>query len=320
MDDRLITKEHIKIQKGKNFLPSEWFHSSNFSKIQPSKKVVVFDLDETLGSFADLYILWCGIRQTWYDCDNFYELLELYPEFLRYGILTILEYLYHCKMKKTCEKIFVYTNNQCSVTWVKMICNAIEKRIRNMYPESNTSLFDQYICAFKINNKPIEPCRTSHKKRLDDFFRCTMISHKADICFIDDVEYPYMKGSMVYYICPRAYIHTLNTKTIVKRILSAKWIPSKYSLLHTEDYWRNWFIINKRRMVRRGNPDITIDLQISKKMIYHLSEFLHYDKRNKQPDSPIKMKNHKLKRSHKKGQKKKNKSIRQKNHISVSVD
>ena len=97
MDDRLITKEHIKIQKGKNFLPSEWFHSPNFSKIQRSTKVVVFDLDETLGSFADLYILWGGIKQTWSDCDTFYELLELYPEFLRYGILTILEYCINVK-------------------------------------------------------------------------------------------------------------------------------------------------------------------------------------------------------------------------------
>ena len=294
MNTRIVSKEDVKIIKGKQYLP--WFHntSSLNHKVSLNKssnvpqKVIVLDLDETLGSFADLYILWCGIRQIWPSCNDLSVLLELYPEFLRYGILTIMEYLYNSKINGLCDKILVYTNNQCSVKWVKYICNYIEAKVRERFPFQTLALFDQHICAFQINNKPIETCRTSHHKRLDDFFRCSKISENADICFIDDTEFPYMKGSAVYYICPRAYIHTLRTKDIVRRMIHSTWaskMSSQYKLLNSEDYWRNWFLIHRRRKIRRGNADVTIDLQISQKIIYHLTEFLEFQHKSA-PRSP----------------------------------
>lgn len=278
MDDRILTKNDIKIIKGKKYLPREWFAEKSSISYVKGQKVVVFDLDETLGSFADLYILWRGVKKVWNKFDNFTNLLDLYPEFLRYGILTILEYLYYCKTKNICDKIFLYTNNQCSVSWVKLICSYIEEKIRDKFPNSNHILFDQFICAFKINNKIVEPLRTSHKKSLEDFFQCTRLSTNADICYVDDIEYPSMKGSTVYYICPRIYVHNLNTKTIIQRIVNTDW-QEYNSLLQSKEFWNSWFIINKRKMFRRGNSDITIDLQISKKMIHHLSEFLNFEQK-----------------------------------------
>ena len=288
MNVKLLSKNDIQINKGKRFVP--WTQNQNDKPSHMNQKVVVFDLDETLGSFADLYILWCGVCQIWPTCDQFDLLLDAYPEFFRHGILTILEYLYDCKQKGVCQKILVYTNNQCSVTWVKHICNYIESRVYRIYFEQyppdktpSVKLFDQHICAFKINNKPVEICRTSHQKRLDDFFRCTMISENADICFIDDVEYPYMKGSAVYYICPRAYLHSLSTREIIRRMLKLTWnLNPEHSILLSKSYWQNWFYIHRRRMIRKGVIDLSIDLQISQKMIYHLSEFLHCKTSNTQ--------------------------------------
>ena len=279
MDDKLLSKDDIKIIKGRRFLPNEWFNDKEKNSSN-NPKVVVFDLDETLGSFADLYILWRGVKKVWSNFEDFSRLFDLYPEFLRYGILTILEYLYFCKTKHICNKIFVYTNNQCSVTWVKHVCSYIENKVKDRFQNNSLQLFDQYICAFKINNKHIETDRTTHKKTLDDLFCCTKISNNADICFVDDVEYPSMKGSAVYYICPRVYIHSLSTRTIINRVINANW---KYNnmLLQSKEFWNSWFLINKKRMTRRGNPDISIDLQVSKKMIHHLSEFLHYERKKK---------------------------------------
>lgn len=288
MNTKLLSKNDIQISKGARFVP--WTQTVKDDTTHMNQKVVVFDLDETLGSFADLYILWCGVCQIWPSCNHFDLLLDTYPEFFRYGMLTILEYLYDCKRKGICQKIFVYTNNQCSVTWVKRICNYIESHIQRICdnPDESVKLFDQHICAFKINNKPVELCRTTHQKCLDDFFRCSMISENADICFIDDVEYPFMKGSAVYYICPRAYIHPLSTKEIIRRMLKSTWVPSpqerpEYSILLSKSYWQNWFYIHRRRMIRKGFIDLSIDLQISQKMIYHLSEFLHSKTWNTQP-------------------------------------
>lgn len=301
MSNRIICKDDLKIYKGKQYLP--WCKTDTIILEKP-KKVIVFDLDETLGSFADLYILWCGIRQIWPDCNKFSELLDLYPEFLRYGILTILEYLYDAKLKKKCHKIFVYTNNQCSSQWVCQIADYLQDKVTKRYKKYRVKLFDQKICAFKINNKTIEECRCSHQKRVDDLLRCTMISENADICFIDDVEYPYMKSSKVYYICPRAYIHQLNTVQIIKRVLNASWIPQteKYEILLSSDYWYNWFNIHKRRMIRRGIADLTIDLQISQKMIYHIQEFLNFQPLSPKYNKKSKRKTMKIKKHTRKNQ------------------
>lgn len=277
---RLVTKDDVQIYKGKYYLP--WFKKDEVIHFSTPKKVVVLDLDETLGSFADLYIIWCGIQHAWPSCNYFEELLEAYPEFLRYGILTILEYLYQKKRKKECYKLFIYTNNQCSSSWVHMITNYLEKKVIPLEKRHKHKLFDKIICAFKINNKTIEPGRTGHSKKIDDFLRCSLVSESADICFIDDAHYPAMKGAKVYYICPRPYVHALSTQTIITRLLSLKWM--KRGLLTTKHFWKDWFYINNKKYVRHGKSDIEMDLQISQKIIYHLQEFMMFGM-SKQIDS-----------------------------------
>lgn len=279
---KIISKDDIHIFKGKYYLP--WFKTTVDEKTQQSlqKKVIVFDLDETLGSFADLYIIWCGIRQIWPDCkdEDFYELLNMYPEFLRYGIVIILEYLYNSKINNMCNKIFIYTNNQCSSKWVDLICNYLQTKVKANFPKStcHLNLFDHTICAFKINKKQVNPLRSTHHKTMDDLISCTKLSEHADVCFIDDVDYPLMKNRKVYYIRPRAYIHPLNTQQIIQRILdNGNLIPKTLNLelLRTKEYWYNWFRLKKRGRSRVSN-DVAIDIQISQKLICHLTEFLHF--------------------------------------------
>lgn len=277
MNTRVLSKDDVKLFKGKYYLP--WFTkpSDDYVHFKIPEKIIVFDMDETLGSFADLYIIWKGIHQVCPDCRHFYELLDLFPEFLRYGILTILEYLYDCKLRKLCHKMFIYTNNQCSTKWVHLISDYLEHKVKQSHLKpSKKKLFDKIICAFKINNKTIEECRSSHQKKMDDFLKCSMIADNADICFIDDVEYPLMKSSKVYYICPRAYTHHLKTTEIIKRVIWAKWLPLYNPILASEEYWVNWFLIHRRRMVRKGNSDIYLDLQVSQKIMCHLRDFLNF--------------------------------------------
>jgi hypothetical protein len=273
---RLITKDHVKIFKGKYYLP--WFQKQEVVHFKVPNKVVVFDLDETLGSFADLYIIWCGIKHALPSCSTFNELCDIFPEFLRYGILTILEYLYDKKNKKECHQIFIYTNNQCSADWVGLISKYLEKKVKSTSKHVKYPLFDKMICAFKINNKQVEPYRTGHTKKMDDFIRCSLVSENADICFLDDVEYPAMKSTKVYYICPRPYIHTLSTYTIIKRITQIPWIPK--GILSNESFWRDWFELHNHKFSRRphGKCDIELDLQVSQKIIYHLRDFMMFGK------------------------------------------
>lgn len=86
MDDTQILQIHI----GKHF---------RRPRNKKCVKSIVFDLDETIGSFADLNTLWLGLQQIHEPISAaelqpyFNDILDLYPEFLRYGILSIFEYL-----------------------------------------------------------------------------------------------------------------------------------------------------------------------------------------------------------------------------------
>ena len=102
------TEKEIQIYKG-NF-----FSVHNYRK---SPIVIAFDLDETLGSFTDLEILWKTILSFQKNKPiDFNKLLDLYPEFLRYGILLILEFIYNKKKKGLCDRVYIYTTDQPSGT------------------------------------------------------------------------------------------------------------------------------------------------------------------------------------------------------------
>ena len=69
-------------------------YSSGYIKSKPTnRKVIVLDLDETIGSFGELYILWNNVISDKTQ-SQFNALLDLYPEFLRYGILKIIDYFF----------------------------------------------------------------------------------------------------------------------------------------------------------------------------------------------------------------------------------
>ena len=68
-----------------------------------SSKIVVFDVDETLGYFVEFGIFWSSIiaykihQKINYELtqDDFNKILDLYPEFIRPNIISILNYLKH---------------------------------------------------------------------------------------------------------------------------------------------------------------------------------------------------------------------------------
>ena len=68
----------------------------NHKRKHIKKKVIVFDLDETIGNFSHLQTI-CKCLSQWLGRDLFQDefnsLLDLFPEFFRPGIFTILDFL-----------------------------------------------------------------------------------------------------------------------------------------------------------------------------------------------------------------------------------
>jgi len=250
---------------------------------KPYSKVVVFDMDETLGSFIDLEILWSGIFLFQPDTNlDFNSLLDLYPEFLRFGILPILEYLYSKKNRGQCSGIYMYTNNQCSPSWADRIAAYLHKKIGGSMP-----LFDKIIHAFKINNKVVEFDRSTHEKTHTDFIRCTLLPKNTEICFIDNTYYGSMVQNRIYYIKPKAYVHPLNSNEIINRFMGSSLMkkicpsPNQYPIFH--GFMKNEFI-RKGGVPERSSAfpteKVEIDILVAQKMMYHIKEFFYFTQRN----------------------------------------
>jgi len=266
----------IHIYKGKAFIMSYIKKNKELSK-----KVITFDLDETLGSFGELYILWKAISDYYQMVEQFHDmsiifhkLMDLYPEFLRHGILNILGYLYNKKLSGECSKVFLYTNNNCygseNSKWLSFLIGYIHNKICYQ----NTVLFDKIICAFKINNQVMEPMRTTHNKTYSDFIRCSLLPKSAEVCFIDNTYYEKMLNDRVYYIQPRSYYHMLSKEVILGRLEKQWKSPAlDYSFI------RNKF--SKYSLGSRKPTKVSVDIMISQKIMYHLKEFFLLSTRGK---------------------------------------
>ena len=166
-----------------------------------NSKIVVFDLDETLGYFTELGMFWDALKAYIHktnativiDQTLFNNILDLYPEFLRPTIIDILNYLKKKKIRNHCDKLMIYTNNQGPVEWAKYITSYFNNKL-------NYVMFDQIIAAFKVRGKRVEVCRTTHKKTHSDFIKCTKLPEDTQICFLDDVFHPDMSNERIYYI------------------------------------------------------------------------------------------------------------------------
>lgn len=165
--------------------------------------VVVFDLDETLGSFVQLgaikSILEAYNRQKMTD-EEFHKLIDTNQDFIRPGIIDILKYVTDKRKKGYCDSVMIYTNNQGPPEWAESIADYFTKRI-------GVRVFDKIIAAFKVNGRRVEPGRTSHDKSYSDFLRCTRLPPDTEVCFIDDVEHPHMEHGNVYYVNLKPYDH-----------------------------------------------------------------------------------------------------------------
>ena len=218
------------------------------------QKIVVFDVDETLGYFSKLGKIWKMIESKNQTQDTFDTLLDLFPEFVRPHMLTILKYLKRQKTDFICNKVMIYTNNQSPTEkWIQYIKIYFENKLK--YP-----LFDKIIGAFKINGKKVELGRTSHKKSYTDLITCAKLPVNTQICFVDDTYYPEMDVSNVVYVkVKQPYIYDLSNEVIMKRLK----IKDKDALLFT--------------YIEKDKKEFELDKIISKKIMLCLQNFLTKD-------------------------------------------
>uniref|UniRef100_A0A6C0DTY5 Uncharacterized protein n=1 Tax=viral metagenome TaxID=1070528 RepID=A0A6C0DTY5_9ZZZZ len=240
-------------------------------------KIVVFDLDETLGYFVELSIFWESLNsyikneKINYELDqnDFNEVLDLFEEFIRPNIISVLNYLKYKKQTKVCNSVLIYTNNQGTKDWALRIQKFFEIKI-------NFPLFDQIIGAFKINGKKYELCRTTHEKTIHDLLKCSKLPANTEVCFLDDVLYPEMSGKNIYYIKVNPYTYNIPFDTMIQRFLTSeigkKIITDKKNFT---SYMSTYMSQYAYTYVKKSADEYEIDKIITKKTMFHLQTFFN---------------------------------------------
>lgn len=253
-------------------------------------KVVVFDLDETLGYFTEFGVVWSSIKEfliLFKKIKNvdaimsqsfFNNCLELYPEFIRPNILPILNYLKHKRESNECNGVMIYTNNQGPDDWSELIKTYFEQKIS--YP-----LFERVIGAFKKGGKRFELNRTTHKKTFDDFIFCARLPRNIEVCFVDDMVHPHMVEENVYYININQYKYNLPLKELFTRLLKSK---CRKEIIKNNEDLKNYLTIVDNISIdytEKNLKEYELDKIISKKTMFYLQTFFNNNWRENNTDT-----------------------------------
>ncbi len=241
-------------------------------------KVIVFDLDETLGYFQDFGILWNSLRIKYsevvtFDNNLFNSLLNLYPELLRPNIKNILEMIVKNQTKSgVCSfLLMIYTNNNGGKEWVNLITKYFESKVVGLH-------FNKIITAFKINDQIIEPTRTGYEKKYSDFLRTTKLPKKTKICFIDDVFHPQMENNNIVYLHIKPYTYDLGVSIFMSRLKKHKIFGRKNYIsentLELLNINLDYKYTNEIKFEKKSNLEQKVDLIVSKQLQCFLQEFI----------------------------------------------
>ena len=207
------------------------FMNGGANKDSNGNKIVVFDLDETIGHFSQLGVFYeCLERHFGREIPKDYlkELLKLYPEYFRPNIMNIFKYLKQAKRNGKCHNVMIFTNNQGPNSWTDGIKDYIHDKIKY-------NLFDQVIRAFKISGQQVEIGRTSHDKTVKDLLRCTKLPENTEIFFLDDQFHPKMENDNVMYFHLKPYAYEFNHREMIERYMDSKIGKTKLKDNNTND-------------------------------------------------------------------------------------
>lgn len=142
------------------------------------KKCIIFDLDETLGYFTQIYIITLRF-QSLYDIKlrytDYHHLFNEFENIFRPGIFVLLAYLNALK-KKYPIKIILYTNTTMCDTFINHIITYINNKIH-----SKKNIFNNIITL-------TSSCRKYLTKQFTDLHKCISYLATGYVFLIIDNE------------------------------------------------------------------------------------------------------------------------------------
>lgn len=232
------------------------------------KKIVVFDLDGTLGYFSQLSILVKGIERymgmgSEVNQELFNRILDEYSNCLRPDICNIFNYLKERKQKRMIDRICIYTNNKGPKSWTTKIKGYIEHKCPGL-------IFDNVICSFMTNGEVIEELRTTNTKTYSDLVNCVRMPNNTQVCFIDDQIHKYMEHENVFYIHVTPYIYSYPMKDIVNNSYNFLYGVNRH--LYSR-YINDIFKKSNYKHYEKKEGERDIDIIVSKQILNLIKDF-----------------------------------------------
>jgi len=243
---------------------------------------IVFDMDETLGSFSQLYRFWnltkIYLNKPTLENNYFYTIIDLFPLFLRPNILFLLELIKKKKITKVCDYVMIYTNNNGPNEWANLIKSYFHYKL-------DYELFDKIIRAFKIHGKHIELCRSSHEKSFKDLINCTQLPINTKVCFLDDQQHNEMHHKNVVYINIEPYHYNIKYEIMASKFYNKfsnifeNEINDFVNYIHLNTSNHNLNSLNKSKIQK--NIDLLLTYEIIKQIKIFFKSNKHKTQRNK---------------------------------------
>ena len=165
-------------------------------------KIIVFDLDETIGYFEQLICIMNHTKKT--TKNEIFELIDLMPECFRTNLFEIFYFIVRLKIETKIKCVILYSNNNNDL-FIDYILSYIHEKL-------NYKLFD---LSISFNHK-----LRKKTKNINDLILCSdgLLNNDSSICFIDDKEHEEMKHAKLYYINCEPYKYAIPSTIIYQRL------------------------------------------------------------------------------------------------------
>jgi hypothetical protein len=161
-------------------------------------KIIVFDLDQTLGFFDQIVYI---INQT--RLEIYAPLFDIFPEIFRPQLFELLHSLALLKKSNRIKGIVLYSNNR-NADFVHQVIQYIHKKV-------GCALFEPVLTYHSAE-------RTTREKSYQDLCACIQDGPTHLFCFIDDKYHERMNHVQIYYIRAEAYQFVVEEKEVNERM------------------------------------------------------------------------------------------------------
>ena len=173
-----------------------------------SNRIILMDLDETIGSFKDINLVYHYVKRYM----NLHELLNIFKkEVFRPHMFDIFEMIANLKRMNEVDKVILYTNNNGGHVWPSKIVQYIHKNIPDVFDDIIYGLF-------VVRGNIPDTRRKYYHKHMEDVRRILQVHPGTTFLFFDDMDYQHMHTNDVEYILLNPYYCQLTSGLVLEKL------------------------------------------------------------------------------------------------------